>query len=52
MKADHVEFDAVVRIDTPGELGYYRRTVFAPLPGPDSDTAKAAAAEVVEASAL
>ena len=24
VKADDVEFDAVVRIDTPGELGYYR----------------------------
>jgi oligoribonuclease len=34
------------------ELDYYRHTVFAPLPGPDSDTAKAAAAEVVEAFAL
>jgi len=34
------------------ELDYYRRTVFAPLPGPDSEQAKAAAAEVVESSAL
>jgi oligoribonuclease len=34
------------------ELDYYRHTVFASLPGPDSDTAKAAAAEVVEAFAL
>ncbi len=28
------------------ELRYYRRTVFVPDPGPDSDTARAAAAEV------
>jgi oligoribonuclease len=29
------------------ELRYYRATVFVPLPGPDADAAKAAAAEVV-----
>ena len=28
------------------ELAYYRRTVFVPPPGPDTDTARAAAAEV------
>jgi oligoribonuclease len=29
------------------ELEYYRRTVFVPLPGPDVDTAKAVAAELL-----
>lgn len=33
------------------ELGYYRRTVFAPLPGPTSEEAQAAAAEVTSAFA-
>jgi oligoribonuclease len=33
------------------ELDYYRRTAFAPLPGPSSDQAQAAAAEIVEAQA-
>lgn len=33
------------------ELDYYRRTAFAPLPGPSSDQAQAAAAELVEAGA-
>ena len=32
------------------ELEYYRRTVFAPLPGPTSDEAKAAAAAVSAAT--
>ncbi|MGC9671021.1 oligoribonuclease [Planosporangium sp. 12N6] len=31
------------------ELEYYRRTVFVPLPGPDVDTAKAVAAELLDA---
>jgi oligoribonuclease len=30
-----------------GELEYYRRTAFVPLPGPTSETARAAAAEVL-----
>jgi oligoribonuclease len=30
------------------ELDYYRRTAFAPLPGPNSDQAQVAAAEVVD----
>ena len=34
--------------DSIQELRYYRETVFAPLPGPDSDAAKAAAAVVTE----
>lgn len=34
--------------DSIQELRYYRETVFAPLPGPDSDAAKAAAADVTE----
>ncbi|MDN3238886.1 oligoribonuclease [Glycomyces tritici] len=32
------------------ELEYYRRTVFVPLPGPSSDEAKAAAADVARAA--
>lgn len=36
--------------DSIRELRYYRETVFAPLPGPDSDAAKAAAATVTEQS--
>lgn len=35
--------------DSIRELKYYRETVFAPLPGPDSDAAKKAATTVVEA---
>jgi oligoribonuclease len=31
------------------ELAYYRRTVFVPLPGPDVDTAKAVAAQLLGA---
>lgn len=34
--------------DSIQELRYYRETVFAPLPGPDSDAAKAAAAGIIE----
>ena len=34
--------------DSIQELRYYRETVFAPLPGPNSDAAKAAAADVTE----
>jgi len=34
--------------DSIQELRYYRETVFAPLPGPDSDAAKVAAATVTE----
>ena len=34
--------------DSIQELRYYRETVFAPLPGPDSDAAKAAATVVTE----
>ena len=34
-------------IDSINELRYYRATVFVPQPGPDTDTAKAAAATVV-----
>ena len=34
------------------ELDYYRRTVFAPLPGPTSEEAQAAAAETTSAYAL
>ena len=34
------------------ELDYYRRTVFAPLPGPTSDESQAAAARTTEAYAL
>jgi oligoribonuclease len=34
-------------IDSINELRYYRSTVFVPLPGPDTDAAKAAAAQVV-----
>lgn len=34
------------------ELDYYRRTVFAPLPGPSSDEAKAAAETAVSAAAV
>jgi oligoribonuclease len=30
------------------ELEYYRRTVFVPAPGPDSDAAKAAAAAAIQ----
>jgi oligoribonuclease len=37
--------DIVESID---ELRYYRKAVFVPLPGPDSETARALAAEVVE----
>ena len=36
--------------DSIQELRYYRETVFTPLPGPDSDAAKAAAAVVTEQS--
>lgn len=35
--------------DSIQELRYYREAVFVPLPGPDSDTAKAAAAAITEA---
>jgi oligoribonuclease len=31
------------------ELAYYRRTVFVPLPGPDVETAKAVAAQLLDA---
>jgi oligoribonuclease len=34
-------------VDSINELRYYRSTVFVPAPGPDSDAAKAAAAQVV-----
>ena len=34
-------------VDSINELRYYRSTVFVPPPGPDSDAAKAAAAQVV-----
>lgn len=34
--------------DSIQELRYYRETVFSPLPGPDSDAAKAAAVDVTE----
>jgi oligoribonuclease len=34
-------------IDSINELRYYRSTVFVPAPGPDSDAARAAAAQVV-----
>jgi oligoribonuclease len=34
-------------VDSINELRYYRSTVFVPVPGPDSDAAKAAAAQVV-----
>lgn len=37
--------------DSIRELKYYRETVFAPLPGPDSDAAKKAATTVVERDA-
>jgi oligoribonuclease len=37
--------------DSIQELRYYRETVFVPQPGPDSDTAKAAAAAITEAHA-
>jgi oligoribonuclease len=37
--------------DSIRELKYYRETVFVPLPGPDSDAAKAATAKVSEDSA-
>ncbi|WP_246222583.1 oligoribonuclease [Phytoactinopolyspora limicola] len=33
--------------DSINELRYYRRTVFVPLPGPDTDTARSAAATVL-----
>ncbi len=36
--------------DSINELRYYRETVFSPLPGPDSDAAKAAAAHVTAVS--
>jgi oligoribonuclease len=36
--------------DSIAELEYYRRTVFVPLPGPDSDTARAAAAGLADAA--
>src|SRR3954465_4193510 len=38
-------------IESVRELAYYRRTLFVPLPGPSSDQAKGAAAEVIEAFA-
>ena len=34
-------------VDSINELRYYRSTVFVPAPGPDSDAARAAAAQVV-----
>jgi oligoribonuclease len=34
------------------ELAYYRRTVFVPLPGPDVETAKAVAAQLLDADRL
>jgi oligoribonuclease len=34
--------------DSIQELRYYRETVFSPLPGPNSDVAKAAAADVTD----
>jgi oligoribonuclease len=34
-------------VDSINELRYYRSTVFVPLPGPDTEAAKAAAAQVV-----
>jgi oligoribonuclease len=37
-------------IDSINELRYYRSTLFVPPPGPDSDAAKAAAAQVVPPS--
>lgn len=37
--------------DSIRELKYYRETVFAPMPGPDSDTAKTAAKAVLDADA-
>ena len=37
--------------DSIEELKYYRATVFVPMPGPDSDTAKAAAAVITAARA-
>jgi oligoribonuclease len=37
-------------VDSINELRYYRSTLFVPEPGPDSDTAKAAAAQVVPPS--
>jgi oligoribonuclease len=38
-------------IESVRELAYYRRTLFAPAPGPSSDEAQAAAGEVVDAFA-
>jgi oligoribonuclease len=38
-------------IESVRELAYYRRTLFVPAPGPNSDAAQGAAAEVVEAFA-
>lgn len=38
--------------DSIDELRYYRRTVFVADPGPDSDTARAAAAEITEKPTL
>jgi len=37
-------------VDSINELRYYRSTVFVPAPGPDSDAARAAAAQVVPPS--
>jgi oligoribonuclease len=37
-------------VDSINELRYYRSTVFVPAPGPDSDAAKAAAAQAVPPS--
>jgi len=34
-------------VDSINELRYYRATLFVPLPGPDTDTARAAAAQTV-----
>lgn len=34
-------------VDSINELRYYRATLFVPLPGPDTDTARAAAAQAV-----